>query len=31
MEILPDFFQVLDDMIESTLVDLLWIWFGGSL
>ena len=31
MEILPDFFQVLDDMIESTLVDLFWIWFGGSL
>ena len=31
MEILPDFFQVLDDMIESTFVDLFWIWFGGSL
>ena len=31
MKILSEFFQVLDDMIESTLVDLFWIWFGGSL
>ena len=31
MEISSVFFKVLDDMIGSTLVDLFWIWFGGSL
>ena len=31
LEIWKDFFQVRDDLIESTLVDLCQIWFGGSL
>ena len=31
MEILSDFFQVLDVMIASTLVDLFWIGFAASL
>ena len=31
MEILSGFFQFLDVMIASTLVDLFWIGFAGSL
>ena len=31
MEISSEFFQVPDDMIGSTLVDLFLVWFGGSL
>ena len=31
MEISSEFFEVLDDMIGSTLVDLFLVWFGGSL
>ena len=31
MEISSEFVQVLEVMIESTLVDLFWIWFGGCL
>ena len=31
MEILSGFFLVLDVMIASTLVDLFWIGFAGSL
>ena len=31
VKVLSEFFEVLDDMIGSTLVDLVWIWFGSSL
>ena len=31
MEISPEFFEVLDNMIVSTLLDLFYVWFGGSL
>ena len=31
MEISSEFFEVLDDIIGCTLVDLFLIWFGGSL
>ena len=31
MKILSEVFQVLDNMLESALVDLFWAWFGGPL
>ena len=31
MEISSEFFEVLDDNIGSTLVELFLVWFGGSL
>ena len=31
MEISSEFFEVLDDMIGSALVDLFLVWFRGSL